>query len=208
MFTDRMLESLRFHKCGRKNLKKYQFIDVVNAPELSDEELYASFVQKRDRAVMASLYRKYMALVFGVCMKYLHEKHAAQDATMEIFERLLQYEPKEPIRRFKPFLYVLSKNHCLMKKRGEKPQTIEISDRDMEIAEEVHPIDEKEVKLTELERCLKELKDLQHACVEQFYLKQKSYLQISKELKVTLNAVKSHIQNGKRNIKACMEAAA
>lgn len=189
-------------------MKDPVIIDVVNAPELSDEELFSAFIEHRDREVMATLFRKYMALVFGVCMKYLREKTAAQDATMEVFERLLQYEPKQEIRNFRGFLYVVSRNHCLMKQRGEKQISIKYSDEDMESSLEVHPIDKEDAKMDALEKCLKELKDLQKDCIEHFYLQRKSYLQVSKELKVTLNAVKSHIQNGKRNLKNCMEAAA
>ena len=77
----------------------------------------------------------------------------------------------------------------------------------MENALYVHPIDEIDKKEDKLEDCLKQLKDLQKKCIDLFYLKEKSYLQISSELHVTLNAVKSHIQNGKRNLKICLEAA-
>lgn len=146
-----------------------------------------------------------MALVFGVCMKYLGEKSAAQDATMEIFERLMTYVPKAEVRNFRAYLYVMSRNHCLMKKRGEKAYQFQITEQDMESAMEMHPMDSKEVLEKQLKKCLEELKDLQKQCVEAFYLGRKSYLEISAELKVTLNAVKSHIQNGKRNLRTCIE---
>lgn len=178
---------------------------MVNAPQQSDEELYQNFLKDRDKEVLGTLFRKYMTLVFGLCMKYLREKHAAQDATMEVFERLLGYQPKSEIKNFRAYLYVMSKNYCLMKQRGDKVFTMEISEADMELATEVHPIDEGDNREALLERCMKELKDLQSQCVSLFYLKRKSYMEISRELKVTLNAVKSHIQNGKRNLKICIE---
>jgi RNA polymerase sigma-70 factor (ECF subfamily) len=187
-------------------LTKHQFIDLVNAPERSDEELFELFLKNRDRSILAGLFRKYMPLVFGVCMKYLKDKVKAQDCTMEIFERLIDLDSNHHIQRFKPYLFVLTKNYCLMKLRGEKAQFVEISASDMEIAEEVHPIDENDLKMDALERCIAELKDLQKTCIKGFYLEKKSYLQLSKEFKVTLNAVKSHIQNGKRNLKSCLEA--
>lgn len=187
-------------------MTKHQFIDLVNAPERSDEELFGLFLKNRDRSILAGLFRKYMPLVFGVCMKYIKDKSSAQDCTMEIFERLIGLDSNHSIQHFKPYLYVLTKNHCLMKLRGEKAQHIEISIRDMEIADEVHPIDEIELKMESLERCINELKDLQKTCVKGFYLEKKSYLELSREFKVTLNAVKSHIQNGKRNLKSCLEA--
>lgn len=188
-------------------LAQHQIIDVVNQPSLSDEELFHSFLESKDREVLAALFKKHMALVFGVCLKYLGEKTTAQDATMDLFEQLIQMNPETKVKNFRGYLYVMTKNLCLMKKRGEKVHFKEISDQDVESAIELHPIDEHENHREELlEKCLKELKDLQHDCVELFYLKKKSYLEISDALKMTLSAVKSHIQNGKRNLKICIEA--
>jgi RNA polymerase sigma factor (sigma-70 family) len=181
------------------------FIDLANAPERSDEDLYKEFVETKERDLMAQIFRKHMTLVFGVCMKYVGEKHGAQDSAMEVFERLLTLEINTEIKNFRAYLYVLTKNYCLMKKRGEKVIHIEISDRDMEIATEVHPIDQADKKEKALKKCLDQLRDMQKACVEKFYLSKKSYLEIAAELKLNLNSVKSNIQNGKRNLKICIE---
>jgi RNA polymerase sigma factor (sigma-70 family) len=182
-----------------------KIIDIVNAPTQSDEVLYASYIEGRDREVLGSLFKKYMSLVFGVGMKYLSDKAAAQDATMEVFEKLIEYIPNSEIKNFKGYLYVMTRNHCLMKQRGEKVYTVEISDRDVEMTSEVHPIDEVEEKYALLDKCMKLLKEQQMQCVESFYLKKKSYAEISSELSLAITAVKSHIQNGKRNQKICME---
>ncbi len=181
------------------------FIDLANAPDRSEEDLYKEFVESKDREVMAQIFRKHMSLVFGVCMKYVGEKSGAQDATMEIFEQLITLEITPEIKNFRAYLFVMSKNYCLMKKRGEKIIHTEISERDMEIATELHPIDEDGNKEKVLKKCLDQLKDMQKACVEQFYLSNKSYLEISSDLKLNLNSVKSNIQNGKRNLKICIE---
>ncbi|GAB5539860.1 MAG: sigma-70 family RNA polymerase sigma factor [Salibacteraceae bacterium] len=184
-----------------------KIIDIANAPELSDEELFRQFSDTADREILAKIFRKHMTLVFGVCKKYLGDKHSAQDATMEVFERLLTNTINTEVKNFRAYLFVLTRNHCLMKKRGEKAVMIEISDRDMEIATEVHPIDEeKHEQERALKKCLDQLKEMQKTCVERFYLEKKSYLEISGALKLTLNSVKSHIQNGKRNLKICLEA--
>lgn len=178
---------------------------MVNAPRLSPEVLYKTYLEEKDREVLGSLFRQFMPLVFGVCMKYIGEKHAAQDATMDVFEHLMSAEPKSEVRNFKAFLYVMTKNLCLMKQRGEKVQQVEITDRDMELATEVHPIDDPEAKEAQLKKCMEQLKDLQRACVELFYFKKQSYIEISSGQKMNLSAVKSHIQNGKRNLKICIE---
>ena len=56
-----------------------------------------------------------------------------------------------------------------------------------------------------LQTCLPELKENQRICVDLFYLKSQSYQQICDQTKFSLNEVKSYIQNGKRNLKICME---
>ena len=182
-----------------------KIIDIVNAPSLSDEELYQSYLDTKDKEVLGALFKKYLPLVFGVAVKYLGEKNAAQDAAMDVFEKLLAYTPQNEIKHFKAYLYVMTKNLCLMKQRGEKNIMVEISDRDMELSNEMHPLDEEPRKEDFLARCLQQLKDLQKLCVEQFYYQKKSYHEISKEQNLALTAVKSHIQNGKRNVKICLE---
>ena len=101
-------------------MKQPHFIDLANAPEKTDEQLYQDFLATKERDVMATIFRKHMSLVFGVCMKYIGEKNGAQDSTMEVFERLLTHEITSEIKNFRAYLFVMTKNHCLMKMRGEK----------------------------------------------------------------------------------------
>jgi RNA polymerase sigma-70 factor (ECF subfamily) len=67
-------------------------------------------------------------------------------------------------------------------------------------------VNERELKLTKLEQAIQHLKDDQRICIELFYLQDKSYQDISDELNIPLNTVKSSIQNGKRNLKIWMES--
>ena len=56
-----------------------------------------------------------------------------------------------------------------------------------------------------LEYCLEMLNADQQRCVRLFYLEQKCYKDIAEETGLDLGKVKSAIQNGKRNLKICME---
>ena len=69
----------------------------------------------------------------------------------------------------------------------------------------MHPIDEKEKLITKMESLLPSLKNNQRICLKMFYLEGKSYADISQELNFSLKDVKSHIQNGKRNLKIKLE---
>jgi RNA polymerase sigma-70 factor (ECF subfamily) len=56
-----------------------------------------------------------------------------------------------------------------------------------------------------LERCMEKLTSVQKQSIDLFYLKEKCYKEIAEITGFTLNDVKSYIQNGKRNLKICLE---
>jgi RNA polymerase sigma-70 factor (ECF subfamily) len=83
----------------------------------TDEELVEMFKNSHDNLYMGELYIRYTDLVFGVCLKYLQNKDDAQDATMQIFEKLIADLKKHKIATFKPWLYMVVKNYCMMEFR-------------------------------------------------------------------------------------------
>lgn len=174
--------------------------------ENSDQELLAAFHKSGDTEILGTIYNKYLHLAYGVCMKYLKDRDNAQDMVMEIFEKMIQKPPPPDINNFKTWLYVVVKNHCLMKLRKKDPKIISINQEDqfMEIPDEVHPID-KEDQISGLETCIEQLKREQKDCIELFYLQKKCYQEITDSTGFDLKKVKSYIQNGKRNLKICLE---
>lgn len=166
------------------------------------------YKQSHEKEVVGVLFTRYTSLVYGVCLKYLKKREEAQDATMGIFEKLLESLLEYEITHFKSWLYVTSRNHCLMHLRAQKTkQTEELSPMLMETGSVEHLEDatEWEGNLVKLENCIEKLPTEQEHCVRLFFLQQKCYQEISTETKYTLNKVKSYIQNGKRNLKLCME---
>ena len=77
----------------------------------------------------------------------------------------------------------------------------------MEILTEEHPngISEKELTLLAMEKCIRQLPEEQKICIDLFYLQQKSYKEIVDITGYDASKVKSYIQNGKRNLKICVE---
>ena len=185
-----------------------------NLNKLDDSELIASYKQSHNNSIVGELYQRYAHLIFGVCMKYLKNEQDAQDASILIFEKMLKDLLKYEIKEFKPWLYVLCKTFCLMQLRSgasiqKKEKEIQhYFETSMETDEETHLFNgnQKEMQLTAMEDCLKQLNNDQQICIELFYLKEKSYQEVSEETNFTLNNVKSFIQNGKRNLKNCMES--
>jgi RNA polymerase sigma-70 factor (ECF subfamily) len=77
----------------------------------------------------------------------------------------------------------------------------------MQTAYELHlnGIMEKEDYLDKLSKCLGTLSPEQKATVELFYLQNKCYKEIEMITGLEWNKVRSHIQNGRRNLKICMD---
>lgn len=180
-----------------------------NSPEYTDNELISRYKESGNKDFIGILFKRYIYLVIGVCMKYLKDEEKSRDASMQVFEKLFEDLKKHEVEYFKSWLYSVAKNHCLMQLRAEKVQKtrdfelkIEYS-RVMENGLEGHlnSVPEQEQKLNRLEEGIQALPEEQRICVELFYLKEKCYQEVAQITGYTLNQVKSYIQNGKRNLK-------
>jgi RNA polymerase sigma-70 factor (ECF subfamily) len=179
-----------------------------NNDDVDDQQLVAAYQQSADLTLLATLYQRYLDLLYGVCLKYLGEPESAKDAVMDIFEELAQKLPKHEVTYFRGWLYTLAKNHCLMKLRSSSRLKVNSFDPDsMQTAEELHLQEgkEKEEQLGRLSKCIETLSADQRTVVELFYLQNKCYKEIETITSLSWNKVRSHIQNGRRNLKICME---
>ncbi len=174
----------------------------------ADYELLAQYKSEGDVAVLGELFSRYTSLVYGVCLKYLKDRDDSKDAVMQIFEKLIQTLREHEVENFKSWLYVTARNHCLMQIRSKKGKMTEnISPQLMESDLFLHQEEETELEgnLSKLETCIEKLVSEQQHCVRLFYLEQKCYKDITNLTGFDLNQVKSFIQNGKRNLKICLE---
>ena len=177
-----------------------------------DDELLRLYKASGEIAWLGELYERYIQLVFGVCMKYLRNEEESKDMSMQLFEKLTEAAKTTEIRNFKSWLHVLAKNECLMLLRSRKYKmaktSVEINGQEsMDMACSLHPTEEGalEIKLQELELSMEELPPEQKECIRLFYLEQKCYKTIAELTGYELKKVKSHIQNGKRNLKLYMQ---
>jgi len=174
----------------------------------TDAQLLALYKKSGELDVLGELYNRYMNLVYGACLKYLKDRDESKDAVMQIFEKLVTTLREHEVTHFKSWLYVSARNHCLMQLRAKKGKYFEeISPVLMESDPSLHLEEEPEMEsnLSKLERCIETLVHEQKHCVQLFYLQQKCYKEIVQLTGYDDNKVKSYIQNGKRNLKICME---
>ena len=175
---------------------------------ISDQELLERFYADRDNQWLGILLERYTLLLLGVCMKYLKNEELARDSVQQIFLKAITELQKYRVEYFKSWIYMVAKNHCLMQLR-DKPgkNTIEVKEN---IPAETDETDKESLLLNEktyeyMGEALKELNADQQLCVTLFYMEKKSYQQITEQTGYSMMQVKSHIQNGKRNMRILIE---
>lgn len=173
----------------------------------SDLELIHRYKSNDDYAALDALFQKYLHLMFLVCKKYLPDEADCKDAVMEIFEKSIQALKNYEITDFKNWLYTTTKNYCLYQlkrsdhhtrheKNFEKYESLFMENPDFSTL-----YSEKEVLFKKLEWAIEQLKGPQKTCIDLFYFQRMNYQQIAATTGYSIKQVKSHIQNGKANLK-------
>lgn len=176
--------------------------------DTSDQELLQRYYKENNNEWLGILLQRYTMLLLGVCMKYLKNEEDAKDSVQQVFFKVINDLPKYKVEFFKSWLYMVAKNHCLMKLRDKGKYTSGIDEQLMATPEEADGIKqaaEKEISLSNMEQALAQLNTEQKVCVTLFYLEKQSYQQIAVKTGYSTMQVKSHIQNGKRNLKILMQ---
>jgi len=176
---------------------------------ITDQELLEKFTAERNNEWLGILLERYTLLLLGVCMKYLKNEDDARDSVQQIFLKVIQELHKYKVEYFKSWVYMVAKNHCLMKlrdKQGKIP--LEINEKLMSAPGEEtdqQVLIQNDQAFDLMEEALDELNPEQKQCVTLFYLQKKTYQEINEMTGFSLLQVKSYIQNGKRNLKILIE---
>lgn len=182
--------------------------------DLSDREITMLYKKTLDKALIGELFNRYSHLVLGLCFKYLEKEEESKDATMQVFEKLYDALLQFEVENFNSWIYSVAKNHCLHILR--KAKTFSYNDQILlknfqdDFMENIDGISLKGAsQKPDMEKLLysslEQLNQDQRTCIELFYFKEWSYKEITEKTQYSLNDVKSHIQNGKRNLKIMLE---
>lgn len=178
--------------------------------EKTDKEIILLFCESNDNQFIGILYERYGHLVLGLCLKYLKNKDESQDMVIQIFTKLMTDLKKHSVEYFKSWLFVYSKNECLMELRRRQSalkKELELKENTLLFMDNNDPehLKEKERQISMMEIAISHLNATQKTCIDLFFFQNKSYVEITELTGYSINDVKSYIQNGKRNIKIRME---
>lgn len=184
-------------KFFRKNISTYK-----------DEDLLAMYLETNRSDYFGELYNRYIPLIYGLSLKYLQSAQRAEDAVMELFEILHSKIQDYEIKNFRTWIYSVAKNHSLQILRKEDRHIlVEFNSEIMESDPVLHLLEEEKVNddSTALKDCMEKLPQPQRVSISLFFIEEMSYADIAEKTGHMLKTVKSHIQNGKRNLKICIE---
>jgi RNA polymerase sigma-70 factor (ECF subfamily) len=187
-------------------------IKKITITTSSDEQLLQQYVASGDSVYMGELFKRYSYIVLAICRKYLKDRESSKDEAMQVFEHMLLYKGDKKIENFSKWIYVITKNHCLMKIRKEKNIHFIEPDPHLDFEDRFHPFmgedgltGEEEGGLAHLEECMEGLNAFQKQCIDLFYMKENTYQAIALSTGFGIEKVKSYLQNGKRNLRMCLE---
>jgi len=179
-----------------------KFLKSKHKNNQSDEALIAGYVASSDPQCIEILFDRYCHLLVAVAMNYLQDEEESKDTVLEIFEKIPSDLKRYQIKDFSKWIYVVTKNHCYHRRkklRHEKPEALLPPVADPEFTGE--STGETDILMEHLDESIAALPPKQITCIRLFYLEEKSYEEIERLTGFSYNEVKSHIQNGKRNMK-------
>ena len=177
----------------------------VQPPELSDADIIAAY--KSEINDLSELYNRYANLVLGSCLKYFKNKPDADDAVSEIFSLIGRKLKTHEVESFKSWLYTVTRNYCIEVLRKNSRHRDRISTAESMYSDAIfHPDEvENKVLIAKLSKCINALPEKQRLVIDMFYFKKINYKEISTKMDISWGKVRSFMQNGRRNLKNCIE---
>lgn len=181
---------------------------IRNFDHIGDDELLQHYRKSGDLLYWATLYKRYMPLVYGVALKYLKKSEDAQDLVMQLFEELSLKVRTSEVKAFKGWLYTCVRNSCLMELRKiKRDRIVNLDDSFMDFCDDFHLEQEgDEARDKALKVCMEQLPEKQRCCLYHFFFECCSYRDVEEKTGFSYKMVKSFIQNGKRNLKSCLQS--
>lgn len=174
----------------------------------TDGDYVRRFQETGDNACFTELFVRHRKKVFLACRGFFPETQRAEDATQETFLRAYEKIQSFQGGEFGAWLMRIARNVCIDEWRKNRAEPV---NDDSQLAERaVSAVPETFFEQHErAQRIMREMKSLlpdQRRCLE-LKIQGYSYEETSARTGLSIDAVKSHLQNGRRMLWKRMEAA-
>ena len=175
--------------------------------EWTDQEVHDYYRRTHDSTSISEMYNRYSHIVLGICLKYLGNREDAQDITLEVFGEMIDNWKTAEVKNVPAWLHVIARNKSLNHLKKQKRFSLFASQQKTET--DYFTEDEISIEdlIQQMGRAIEDLSTQQRSCIEKFYLKKMSYKEIAEATSIAVEDVRSHIQNGRRNLRLLMKKA-
>ena len=176
-------------------------IEAQSRKEMPDEVLIANFQKNGDPECYDELFTRYRRQVYFACKGFFGEASAAEDATQETFLRAYQNIHRFSGGNFGGWLMRIARNICIDTWRSARAETPleEPAAQSLPSGASLEEASEMRLALQSVLEAMETLPSEQQRCVE-LKMEGYSYEETAAVTGFTVQAVKSHLQNGRRNL--------
>lgn len=170
---------------------------------MSDEKLISLYLTTQEVAYFTKLYHRYSVKVYSKCMSLLKDEFLAQDATQDIFLKVLINLSKFSQRsRFSTWLYSITYNYCIdLLRKKKKGLVLNEPENDTGYVEDVEDKFLLETKVNRLKIILDKIPVTDKAILLMKYMDEMSIKEISAAIDKSESAVKMKIKRAKHRFR-------
>jgi RNA polymerase sigma factor (sigma-70 family) len=176
---------------------------------LTDEDCVREFQRTGDNRCYAELFLRHRKKVFFACKGFFLDTQKAEDATQETFLRAYRKIGAFQGGDFAAWLMRIARNVCIDEWRRDRldPVVVENSElAERAAARSLEAFVEIQQRVEQIWQEIKSLSPEQRRCLE-LKIEGCSYEETAALIGLSVNAVKSHLQNGRRMLWRRMQAA-
>ena len=161
-----------------------------------------------DRAAFDALYEATNAKLFGVCLRVLKQRSAAEDAMQDCYVKIWKHADRYAVNGYSPmsWMITIARNTAIDRLRARKPTEDIDSYSDRLSAPVLTPEQQAQAKseARQITGCLEELQKDRRSAVQAVYLDGDSYADLANRFDVPLNTMRTWLRRSLISLRDCM----
>ena len=162
-----------------------------------------------ERAALDALYDAVSAKLFGICLRVLRERSAAEDVLQEVFVKVWHSSDRYAANGLSPitWLAAIARNAAIDRLRADKRRREDATDSVPEMADRAPTAESMSIARDEAGRivaCMNELEPDRAAAVRGAYLEGRSYAELAERAGVPINTMRTWLRRSLLALRACL----